>query len=152
MVWEGSAPRREFWPQTKFGPKCAPIIAHSALDLHNSSAPKPVTGCCNIDVLSISYTQGRRANKSCGGHQSPSLPFTSPSSPPPLSSVPHAPPLPSLPHPLPSLPPPLPSPPLPSLPLPLPSPSLPCPPFPSPSLPPVPSLPLPLEVGPLKSS
>ena len=82
-----------------------------------------------------------------GGHQSPSLPFTSPSSPPPLSSVPHAPTVPSLPPPLPSLPPPstFPFPALPSLPLPSPS-------LPSPSLPPVPSLPLPLEVGHLKSS
>ena len=83
-----------------------------------------------ISQCMIKTRRGVVQTSHMGGHQSPSLPFTSPLPSPPF------------PTPLPSLP----------FPLPLPSPSLPCLPLPSPSLPPVPSLPLPLEVVPLKSS
>ena len=81
--------------------------------------------------------QGRRANKSCGGTSLLPFPSRPLPLPPPLSSVPHAPTLPSpsptFPSPSPYLP--LPCPALPSPPLPFPALPFPAPrPFPSPPL------------------
>ena len=97
----------------------------------------------NIGRFASEEVRGVVQTSHVGGHQSPSLPFTSPSSPPsPLLPSPR--PYPPFPSPSPTFPSPSPPFPLPYLPfpLPLPFPSLLCPPFPCPPLP-CPPLPCP---------